>query len=259
MANLHTSLSELFTNIANAIRNKTGSTDAIIADEFPNKIESINIGISLPEIADDVLGSASDLASGKQLIDDNGNIVTGTLKNESMLYAFATSINDNDSSEFELVGTTSNVTPSIVKNATPIKTGILKLKFGNATVEDVAAGVTFTSENGVKLTGTVTTKESGNNLYVDSNFGTITKTEGDLGLMYEFETPTLFKAGSIVTVEKPLSWFGTATAEDVTSGKTFTSAAGKQVVGTKVVPAIHTGSATPDASLGNDGDIYFVI
>ena len=35
-------------------------------------------GITLPEIADDVLGSASDLASGKQLIGADGNIVTGT-------------------------------------------------------------------------------------------------------------------------------------------------------------------------------------
>lgn len=37
-------LTELFTNIANAIRAKTGSTEPIIAEDFPSAIEAIEVG-----------------------------------------------------------------------------------------------------------------------------------------------------------------------------------------------------------------------
>lgn len=40
---IHNNLDELFTGIANAIRAKTGETDAIIADEFPSYIERISV------------------------------------------------------------------------------------------------------------------------------------------------------------------------------------------------------------------------
>ena len=39
-------LTELFTNIANAIRAKTGSTEPIIAEDFPSAIEAIDVGVS---------------------------------------------------------------------------------------------------------------------------------------------------------------------------------------------------------------------
>jgi hypothetical protein len=39
-------LTELFTNIANAIRAKTGSTEPIIAEDFPSAIEAISGGSS---------------------------------------------------------------------------------------------------------------------------------------------------------------------------------------------------------------------
>ena len=41
MANTYTSLGGLFTAIANAIRAKKGTTDTIVADNFPSEIESI--------------------------------------------------------------------------------------------------------------------------------------------------------------------------------------------------------------------------
>lgn len=41
MANTYTSLGSLFTAIANAIRAKKGTTDTIVADNFPSEIESI--------------------------------------------------------------------------------------------------------------------------------------------------------------------------------------------------------------------------
>ena len=41
MANTYTTLGGLFTSIANAIRAKKGTTDTIVADNFPSEIESI--------------------------------------------------------------------------------------------------------------------------------------------------------------------------------------------------------------------------
>lgn len=43
MANNYNNLSDLFTATANAIRNKTGSTDTIVADDFPEVIEGMRI------------------------------------------------------------------------------------------------------------------------------------------------------------------------------------------------------------------------
>ena len=44
MANKHATLKALFDAIAVAIRTKTGSTDKIIADNFPDAIEAIDVG-----------------------------------------------------------------------------------------------------------------------------------------------------------------------------------------------------------------------
>ena len=41
MANEHTTLTSLFSDIADAIRSKTESTDTIIADEFPAAIQAL--------------------------------------------------------------------------------------------------------------------------------------------------------------------------------------------------------------------------
>lgn len=44
MANKHATLTSLFTAIADAIRAKTGSTETIIADDFPDTIAGIETG-----------------------------------------------------------------------------------------------------------------------------------------------------------------------------------------------------------------------
>lgn len=66
-------------DIADAIRFKSGETGGIAVSEMDDKIKSIlsGGGVDLPELANE--GSASDLISGKQLIDGDGNIVTGNI------------------------------------------------------------------------------------------------------------------------------------------------------------------------------------
>lgn len=68
----HTSLASLFNDIADAIREKTGDTDSIVADNFPSEIAAIGgakIGVTLNDdgtqnilITDN--GSVLDLAAG---------------------------------------------------------------------------------------------------------------------------------------------------------------------------------------------------
>ena len=45
MANTHKTLSSLFSDIADAIRTKTGESGKIVADNFPSKISAISSGI----------------------------------------------------------------------------------------------------------------------------------------------------------------------------------------------------------------------
>ena len=76
MANFHTTLSALFSAIADAIRSKTGSTEQIVADDFPTAIDSISTGTPLPTLTDPA--AASDILDGKEAIDGSGNLLTGT-------------------------------------------------------------------------------------------------------------------------------------------------------------------------------------
>ncbi len=65
------------TEIADAIKEKTGKTDKLNPEEMPEEIRSISEGVELPELINE--GTSSDLLSGKQLIDQEGNIVTGAI------------------------------------------------------------------------------------------------------------------------------------------------------------------------------------
>ena len=71
------SVNSKMTAIADAIRSKTGETGSLTLDEMADAIDGIEIGVELPILTNE--GSASDLLSGKQLIDQEGNIVTGAI------------------------------------------------------------------------------------------------------------------------------------------------------------------------------------
>lgn len=119
--------------------------------------------------------------------------------------------------------------------------------FGDATSEDVAAGKTFTSANGVKLSGTMPVKKSivrecdTPGLYIGS--------DGLKGVLTDFiqDERAVIEAGANVSIVTPYGEFGTATAEDVTAGKTFTSAAGLLVEGTGSGGGLITASGEGDS------------
>lgn len=73
MANTHETLSSLFSDIADAIRTKTGESGKIVADNFPSKISAISSGIG------EKLGS--------YLV--NGGILSFTVPSEELEYMTA--------------------------------------------------------------------------------------------------------------------------------------------------------------------------
>ncbi len=62
--------------IADAIRGKTGRAESLTLDQMATEITGIETGNKLPELTSE--GAASDLMKGKELIDSEGNKVTGT-------------------------------------------------------------------------------------------------------------------------------------------------------------------------------------
>ena len=75
MANKYASLNDLFTGIANSIRGKTGSSESIIADDFPEIISTIETGADISGVT----ATAADVLSPKVFVDSSGVERTGTM------------------------------------------------------------------------------------------------------------------------------------------------------------------------------------
>lgn len=138
--------------IADAIRAKEGSSAPIAANDFPARIAAIETGTQLPTLTNP--GTAADMAQGKQLIDQNGEIVTGTLR-EGTAGSGYTVIDTTPT----LNSTNLQLDYTFEMDRIMRKDSILNMmcpisNFGNATAADVLFGKTFTSTAGVNVTGT---------------------------------------------------------------------------------------------------------
>ena len=159
--------------IADAIRAKEGSSAPIAANDFPARIAAIETGTQLPTLTNP--GTAADMAQGKQLIDQNGEIVTGTLR-ESTAGSGYTVIDTTPT----LNSTNLQLDYTFEMDRIMRKDSILNMmcpisNFGNAATADVVAGKTFTSEAGVKVTGTASISSNyGVTVYNNTGFIVIT-------------------------------------------------------------------------------------
>ena len=100
------------TAIADSIRAKTGKTSEIFVSDMASEIDKIYPTLTNP-------GTASDLLSGKELIDQDGNVVTGTIptKTSSDLTSSGATVTAPSgyyaSSASKSVSTATQATPSI--------------------------------------------------------------------------------------------------------------------------------------------------
>lgn len=144
-----TTLTELFTGIANAIRSKTGKTDQIVAENFATEIAAISTGTD----TSDANATAANIEAGKTAY-VNGQKVTGNLQSANNITSFATPQEENG---YILLGGSLGY-KTIIKPSSNISFKSAYANFGDATAADVAAGKTFTGADGLKVEGTASSK-----------------------------------------------------------------------------------------------------
>lgn len=144
-------LVKTFTDIADAIRGKDGSTGTMKPTEMPGKIAAIETGTD----TSDATVTASDLASGVVAYGKDGK-VTG---NVSTVNSNQTWYGPNAYSSVHASSTAVQMThefqePVMFRANSAINVIRPISDFGDATAADVATGKTFTSKAGLKVTGT---------------------------------------------------------------------------------------------------------
>ena len=142
----HETLTSLFTDVADAIREKTGSTATIVADNFPTAIDDI---VTLSEGSADATAAAGDILSGK-IAYVKGSKVTGTMANQG---AKTSSLNCGGS--YTIPAGYHNGSGKITANSLASQTD------GTAVSGDILSGKTAYVD-GAKITGTIATKTASN-------------------------------------------------------------------------------------------------
>lgn len=180
--------------------------------------------------------SANTLTEGITAHGADGEEITGTLHKTTGIIYTADSVEFKDwSSSPDVIRFNKAIAEDII-----FKTGGSGLtidanasEFGDATAEYVISGKTFTSESGLKVSGSLYQVTGGWSYTEQVSASEITRD----GSRYvessaKIDTPRAFAKDSYVRVAIPLTQFGDATPEDVAKGKIFTSADGFKATGT---------------------------
>lgn len=130
MSNTHSTLTSLFSDIADAIRAKTGNSGTIVADNFPTAIANIPSGGGSSNIT--VTYDDSEVFTNYIKIPSNAIINTSTktiiCESNSMLVFKCTSATQGDTVDYNLT----NVTAEVIESSTVnyIQTKIIIFRTG---------------------------------------------------------------------------------------------------------------------------------
>lgn len=197
---------------------------------YANSVNSDSGTVTLPTLTNP--GSAGDLAQGKQLIDASGNIVTGTLGTVSNIQVTTdnTSVQHSGTSIYV---TGKRSTRAILETGATLRMDVSADKFGNAQRSQVLEGATFTSSNGLNLTGTMkATGGSGDIPVVEQATPTITVSSSGLITASATQEAGQVAAGT-KSATKQLTTQAAQTITPGTSDKTISS--GRYLTGTQTI------------------------
>ena len=206
--------------------------------------------------ADDIANGITAYVDGQKITGNVRIIGSSSVLDASTTYLPSLTTSGSNAGKICIQGKLSN--PAIFRAGGSIFTYSDPSSFGDATASDVASGKTFTSAAGVKVTGNVNTP-SAYTTVVDSGEPTYNSSTSRVFANYNFTEPTLFHSGKKISIGIDTSALGNATAADVASGKTFTSAEGLKVTGIASVSGGTTTLTIIDMDGNNWGDSIFVI
>lgn len=265
------SLKSILTDLANAIRNKSGITDGMTLEQMVHAVDSIQCGID----TSDATATAADIAKGKTAYVANGEMVTGTHECEGIpeVEQATPSITVNDNGLITasatqeggkvVAGTKSANKQLTTQEAQTITPGIAdqiiesgKYLTGIQTIQGDTNLIAENIKHGASIFGVTGTSTSdatasaddmaeGKTAYVKGEKITgavqvyesqgvatnMTPSTNDDNIELAWNTTKPYLFRKGFAMRSPLSNFGDATADDVVEGKTFTSSSGLNATG----------------------------